>query len=80
MKTNTLLGIIFIGVGAFAYQGITYTTRLLWGLGLVSNYTMGVFVHLLLAVAITAMLLSVIQVRKKSVSRWGTEALKEARA
>jgi hypothetical protein len=29
MKTNTLLGIILIAVGivAFAYQGITYTTR-----------------------------------------------------
>ena len=29
MKTNTLLGIILIVVGivAFAYQGITYTTR-----------------------------------------------------
>lgn len=29
MKTNTLLGIILIAVGviAFAYQGINYTTR-----------------------------------------------------
>ena len=29
MKTNTLLGIILIAVGivAFEYQGITYTTR-----------------------------------------------------
>ena len=29
MKTNTLIGIILIVVGivAFAYQGITYTTR-----------------------------------------------------
>jgi len=29
MKTNALLGIILIviGVAAFAYQGITYTTR-----------------------------------------------------
>ena len=29
MKTNTLLGIILIAIGivAFAYQGITYTTR-----------------------------------------------------
>ena len=29
MKTNTLLGIILIVIGivAFAYQGITYTTR-----------------------------------------------------
>jgi len=29
MKTNTLLGIILvvIGIVAFAYQGITYTTR-----------------------------------------------------
>ena len=29
MKTNTLIGIILIVIGivAFAYQGITYTTR-----------------------------------------------------
>jgi short repeat uncharacterized protein DUF308 len=29
METNTLLGIILIAIGivAFAYQGITYTTR-----------------------------------------------------
>jgi amino acid transporter len=29
MKTNTLLGIVLIAIGivAFAYQGITYTTR-----------------------------------------------------
>lgn len=29
MKTNTILGIILIvvGIAAFAYQGITYTTR-----------------------------------------------------
>jgi len=29
MKTNTLLAIVLIGVGimAFAYQGISYTTR-----------------------------------------------------
>ena len=29
MKINTLIGIILIGIGivAFAYQGITYTTR-----------------------------------------------------
>ena len=29
MKTNTLIGIILIGIGivALAYQGITYTTR-----------------------------------------------------
>ncbi len=29
MKTNTLLGIILIvvGIAAFAYQGITYTSR-----------------------------------------------------
>ena len=29
MKTNTLLGILLIAIGivAFAYQGITYTTR-----------------------------------------------------
>ena len=29
MKTNTLLGILLVAIGivAFAYQGITYTTR-----------------------------------------------------
>ena len=37
---------------------------LLWGLGLVSSYTMGGFIHLLLAVAIIAVLVRVIQGRR----------------
>ena len=36
----------------------------LWGLGLVSSYTMGGFIHLLLAVAIIAVLVRVIQGRR----------------
>jgi hypothetical protein len=73
MKTNTLLGIILIGAGVFAYQGITYMARLLWGLGLVSSYTMSESAHILLVIAIMVMLTSVIQVRTKLFSRWGRE-------
>ena len=36
----------------------------LWGVGLVSNYTMGGFIHILLVVAIIAVLVRVIQGRK----------------
>ena len=78
MKTNTLLGIILIGVGAFAYQGITYATRLLWGLGLVSSYTISEFVHisLVIAIMIIVMFAIVMQVRNKSFrSRLGHSVL-----
>jgi hypothetical protein len=36
----------------------------LWALGLVSSYTMGGFIHVLLVVAIVVVLISVIQGRK----------------
>jgi hypothetical protein len=36
----------------------------LWGLGLVSSYTMGGFIHVLLVVAIVVVLVDVIQGRK----------------
>jgi len=36
----------------------------LWALGLVSSYTMGVFIHILLVVAIIVVLLNVIQGRR----------------
>jgi hypothetical protein len=36
---------------------------ILWALGLVSSYTMGGFIHLLLVVAIVVVLLNVIQGR-----------------
>jgi hypothetical protein len=36
----------------------------LWALGLVSNYTMGGFIHILLVIAIIAVLVRVIQGRK----------------
>jgi len=36
----------------------------LWALGLVSSYTMGGFIHVLLVVAIVVVLVSVIQGRK----------------
>jgi hypothetical protein len=36
----------------------------LWGLGLVSSYTMGGFIHVLLVVAIVVVLVNVIQGRK----------------
>lgn len=37
---------------------------ILWALGLVSSYTMGGFIHILLVVAIIVVLLNVIQGRK----------------
>ena len=36
----------------------------LWGLGMVSAYTMGGFIHILLVVAIIVMLVRIIQGRK----------------
>ena len=36
----------------------------LWGLGLVTSYTMGGFIHVLLVIAIVVMLIRVIQGRK----------------
>ncbi|HEX9714659.1 MAG TPA: lmo0937 family membrane protein [Desulfurivibrionaceae bacterium] len=38
---------------------------ILWALGLVSSYTMGGFIHLLLVVAIVVVLLNVIQGRRR---------------
>jgi hypothetical protein len=37
---------------------------ILWALGLVSSYTMGGFIHILLVLAIAAVLIRVIQGRK----------------
>lgn len=37
---------------------------ILWALGLVSSYTMGGFIHILLIIAIVVVLLNVIQGRK----------------
>lgn len=37
---------------------------ILWVLGLVSNYTMGGFIHILLVIAIVVVLIRVIQGRK----------------
>jgi len=37
---------------------------ILWALGLVSSYTMGGFIHLLLVVAIVVVLLNIIQGRR----------------
>jgi len=36
----------------------------LWLLGLVSNYTIGGFIHILLVIAIITVLVSIIQVRR----------------
>jgi hypothetical protein len=36
----------------------------LWGLGLVTSYTMGGFIHILLVLAIVAILIQVIQGRR----------------
>jgi hypothetical protein len=39
---------------------------ILWGLGLVTSYTMGGFIHILLVIAIVVVLIQVIQGRKRS--------------
>jgi hypothetical protein len=38
---------------------------ILWALGLISSYTMGGFIHLLLVIAIVVVLLNVIQGRRR---------------
>jgi len=38
----------------------------LWGLGLVTSYTMGGFIHVLLVIAIVVVLVQVIQGRRRS--------------
>ncbi|MGV1099471.1 lmo0937 family membrane protein [Thiovibrio sp. JS02] len=38
---------------------------ILWALGLVSNYTMGGFIHILLVLAIIVVLLNLIQGRRR---------------
>ena len=39
---------------------------ILWGLGLVSSYTMGGFIHILLVLAVIVILLNIIQGRRAS--------------
>lgn len=43
---------------------IAVTLIILWALGLVSSYTMGGFIHILLVLAIITVLVSVIQGRR----------------
>jgi hypothetical protein len=45
---------------------ISVTLIVLWLLGLVSSYTMGGFIHILLVIAIITVLVSVIQGRRRS--------------
>lgn len=42
----------------------------LWGLGLLSSYSMGGFIHVLLVIAIVVVLIRVIRGRGSSVSRF----------
>ena len=39
---------------------------ILWGLGLLTSYTIGGFIHILLAIAIVVMLIQVTQGRRRS--------------
>jgi len=45
-------------------ETIAVVLLVLWGVGLVTSYTMGGFIHLLLVLAIVAVLIRVIQGRK----------------
>jgi hypothetical protein len=44
---------------------IAVVLLVLWALGLVSSYTMGGFIHILLVIAIVVVLLNIIQGRKR---------------
>ena len=43
---------------------ISVLLLILWGLGLVSSYTMGGFIHILLVIAVVTILVRVIQGRR----------------
>ncbi|MDP1991713.1 MAG: lmo0937 family membrane protein [Syntrophales bacterium] len=43
---------------------IAVILRILWALGLVSSYTMGGFIHILLVIAVVVVLLNIIQGRR----------------
>jgi hypothetical protein len=43
---------------------ITIILLVLWGLGLVSSYTMGGFIHILLVIAVIVVVLNLIQGRR----------------
>lgn len=45
-------------------ETIAIVLLVLWGLGLVSSYTMGGFIHILLVVAIVVVLVRVVQGRR----------------
>lgn len=45
-------------------ETIAILLLLLWGLGLVSSYTLGGFIHVLLVIAIVVVLIRVIQGRR----------------
>jgi len=44
---------------------IAIVLLILWGLGLISSYTMGGFIHILLVVAVVVVLLNIIQGRRR---------------
>lgn len=50
--------------GGFMLYTIAVVLLVLWALGLVSSYTIGGFIHLLLVVAIVMVLINVIQGRR----------------
>jgi hypothetical protein len=43
---------------------VAVVLMVLWGLGLVTSYTMGGFIHILLVVAVVAVLVRIIQGRR----------------
>jgi len=45
---------------------ITVILLVLWALGLVSGYTMGGFIHIMLVAAVIAILLNIIQGRRRA--------------
>ena len=51
-------------MGAHMLWTIAVILIVLWALGLVSSYTMGGFIHLLIIIAIVAVLIRIIQGKK----------------
>jgi asparagine N-glycosylation enzyme membrane subunit Stt3 len=50
--------------GAIMLWTLAVALLLLWGLGLVTSYTLGGFIHILLVLAVVAVLIRVIQGRR----------------
>ena len=58
--------------GTKMLQTLAAILLVLWGLGLVTSYTMGGFIHILLVIAVVEVLIHVVQARKAVQRPWRT--------